>query len=424
MIWSYALPGPRIVYIQRHPAPAPPLNCAQPDDWDIQQSYFSSDNDFELTKFFFSSTSPASLIAALLCTCSESRTITRKRYSTLYPYVDYEDRNGAACSKSFEVVDSRVKPTWFDFETDWLYLDWGHINTNSLGPHNYDAFALGLEHTQSEFVLLEHKATPIAGFRAKDISKILVYNYGSSRYLHTFERDTAEDRLKFVLRTFTSVKEVIIADPIHGRDAHSDELEWLFGDLPRGLENASTDGVEQAQYLLDLAEENWDIVNHSIMAPDFQWKCQESSFSLQHFVNEWNTSRSTRTRQGPTIARKIITRSSTKNTLLAIFGCEETLRQQLPAYKWLSNVPDLPLPNIAMQQPNLLSLHNQIALFELVRANIGTDYEDELLRGEFEIDAHERILYLSDKIDRLNFESRLEPRSWEEVLVSEAEEMI
>ncbi len=416
-IWEHALPGPRIVYIQRCLATIT-LSKTEPEDhFDIEQSYFPSE---ESSMFGFSSPSPSSSITSLLGTCAESRRVARMRYSTLYPYVNYEHGNRAACSDSFQVVDIRVKPTWFDFERDWLYLDWGHTNTNSprLSQNYQPRDFLPKSRTHSPF---QH-SIPFADLRISEIRRLIVYNYGSTYYYLSNGNDL-ERRLRAVLDMFPGVTECVIADQMHGRDAHSQELEWLFGNLEDGLENKKSDDFEQAKYLLDEAERNWNIVNNSIIAPDVQWKNQEMYFNLRNVVKEWNSSITTKARRGPTIARKIITRSTTKNALLFIFGSEQNLRQQLGDYKWIRNVPNMPVPNIGLQQPGLLGLSKQIALMDLVLQGIQTEYEDELLRADFEYEALERIQYLLDKLDSLRFEMKLEPRSWEHLLIREAEEM-
>jgi hypothetical protein len=415
-IWNYALPGPRIVYIKRYLSPL----TVDESESDSFEELYGLIEFLELPKqYHFSSPSPSQPITALLGACAESRAFAREHYSTLYPYVSYEDGNGAASGDSFKVVDARVKPTWFDFERDWLYLDWGHTNTNS---------PPALRYTPQDFLPKPHKC-PMTGCqrcrnvipeaRMSEVRRLIVFNYGSFQYRHNFRAHNAESLLSDVLKAFPSVSECVIADQMHGRDAHAEELEWLFGNVESGLENEETDGIKEAQLLLDEAETNWEVVKRSIMAPDVQWKNQELGFDLHKFVAGWNDiSNRKRVRSGPTVARKIITTSATKRALLTIFGSEQNLKQHLGDFTWQMNACE-----ISLHQPSLLGLSQQIALLELVLRRIQFEYEDELLRADFEGESLLKVEYLLDKLDRLKDGRNLASPSWDDVLLREAEDM-
>jgi hypothetical protein len=91
--WNLALPGPRIVYVQRRLT----------SGLDAVEGYTLASDDGPLEATYFISPSSSYPIASMTQTCKESRFVATKHYTLLFP----------------------ASSTWFSFSADFLHLDFG-----------------------------------------------------------------------------------------------------------------------------------------------------------------------------------------------------------------------------------------------------------------------------------------------------------
>ena len=95
--WTLALPGPRIVHVQRR------ITSGQ----DAAEERKSATDDGDPVPTYFMSPSSSDPIVSMTRTCRESRFVATQQYSLLFP----------------------ASATWFSFARDFLHLDFG------LSPH-------------------------------------------------------------------------------------------------------------------------------------------------------------------------------------------------------------------------------------------------------------------------------------------------
>ena len=154
LIWEQALPGPRIVHLQRHLLRSydttrvwSDKSIEDVDDegwprffdvrWEDSDAEEMSDDDREERRFGpedpprgFRSQSPESTAPALVFVCRESLEVAARFYT-----------------KAFG-DDYAFPETWFDFEIDTLYLDWGWhgVSDTPFGAADFGDDVLKVKH--------------------------------------------------------------------------------------------------------------------------------------------------------------------------------------------------------------------------------------------------------------------------------------
>ena len=116
-IWISTLPGPRLVYIERHLVDKE-LDAKEPHKRPRPVTPYAT---------YFSSPSPQADILSLLITCTESRQVVRRFYKCVFP------------------------GTWLDYDRDYLYLDMAYSQAGVAFGLTYQLndFAPGLVHPSS-----------------------------------------------------------------------------------------------------------------------------------------------------------------------------------------------------------------------------------------------------------------------------------
>jgi hypothetical protein len=346
-IWTSALPGPRIIYVERH------LFNKEKDEKNITPQ--PGDHP-EPT--YFMSPSPNESITSLLWACKESYEVVTKHYSRIFPY----------------------SQTWFCFPKDYLYVDWGsgYWSTGYL-PEDFTCTP-----TREERFDLSTFGRPACSPEIVGQIKNLVMC--SDR--HYFDEAWLVENLFSV---FTGVKVLILADQFHGRHANAEEFVLLEGDLTDEL----GEGGQLDQQLRTYAGR---ALISSVPWGRFGEYRQASYMYEPNFRDEWE--KRMNGREMPKLFKKSIATRALKKSLLEICGSEKdywkfnnSRRRQFEGYP---------------QYSDHLSLPQQIAFLELVLGRMGTEYPDDGPGSGLRGSCWQDLLPLFQRLDALVAESVFE----------------
>lgn len=295
-IWEYALPGPRIVYIER--------------------VYSSSNNADEIlhqegrhrrsppplpTATHFSSLSPDSAVVSLLYACKESFEIVRKHYSQIF--------------KCVGTGTGRKKAVWVDFERDFLYL---HFGQNCFSLPYYPAYFLPRDKEISDHLGAAPEIDPEVTRCVKNLVVSATFDF----QLFMDNDDGLEAWLvKKVLGVFRSVKVLVLADQAHHLHESGEELEWRRGALSDGAAALVT-GDENG-FQSELPDIEGERLEQLLVWRDGTDYGRFSQLDRGGFEEKWATYHGREDRKMPTVVRRNVTTSRIKNRLAAICGSEE-----------------------------------------------------------------------------------------------------
>lgn len=408
-IWEDALPGPRIVYIQCVISPELGLNRTRkqfrPGSASVLRPFYLRSPS--PTTFYFRSPSP---ITSLLSTCAESRHVARKRYQTLYSPSPTEEGNCSKTRQQLQLIYKRMKNTWFDFERDYLYLEWGTMdrygpNTLPYALRNFQPYSPPHNTPSTSFV-------PLAGSRIAEVQKLIIHN---SWFKHTPTLN-ADQLLRDILHVFQGVGTCVLADQLLVQEEQGEWLEWLFGEsvAEEGQDTDDDLELEQMQQLLKEAGKQWGYVKNSVMSQKYH-QAGDVSLNLHTFSAQWNKDPLTKDRRIPNISRQIVTTSAIKAALLLIFGSDKNFKH-LELYTWLRGEDWICLlPGLQDSLGGPLDFSQHIALLELVLSRVPLASEEEVAGQDYNTSG--MVQCLLERIDNLIVE-----REMRHLLESEAEE--
>lgn len=285
--------------------------------------------------------------------------------------------------------------TWFDFERDFFYVDWGR---------QYHGVPYSPRHFTESFsddCWAEMYAHPeIEEDVARKVRNLVVYN----RAQFAFLMRRKEDWLVRLLGVFTGVKVLVMADQSHDVHESGEELVWLRGELGDELREVSESGVIKEEcYRLSLR-------NLLLWRDGTQYgQCQY--VDQRYFERDWYQYAVTESCEIPEIIMRSVTTSKLKNRLLSICGSEDNFRE-LEGLDW----------EFVMGEHGYdgdLDLSQQIAYLELVLERISTEVVSDDEGCAVEGALLQDIPFLVARIDKLLFE-------WEmtELVISEAEQIV
>lgn len=377
-IWMSALPGPRIIYVQRF------LTSGDYPDISWQRG---DDGVTPAEPSYFMSGSPDGLFIPLLLTCKDSHSVVTREYEIIFP----------------------ASSTWFSFSTDFLYIDWGGYCYDpclSYSPGHFTASYV----RHNEIGIWE--SPEISEDVAKKVKNVVLHKerIGGRRP----EPEIVKD-----LEVFSGMKILVLADRLHHMDDTGKELVWLRGKL--GDESRWLSELQAKETVKEKGEANdepetereyreW-LVKLLLWLDNGQYrKC--NSVSSERFKDEWEKRYGlTDGREMPTIFRKSITTREVKNNLLEICGSEDDF-QKLEGL-------DMEFVENKHEYSGPLDISQQIAFLELVL--------DRTL-AEYRLDSHghaaesENVFDISkilSKIDALRREKEIKEQA-----MGEAKEIV
>jgi len=289
-IWTHALPGPRIILVERHLFNIELDKAGE----EVQHEAFDRSNRAEPT--YFSSPSPNGSITTLLGTCEESHSLVKKNYSLIFPR----------------------SSTWISFEMDFLYLNWGtRYFRNHYEPEHFNA-----SFPEDWDDVLEHPEFDSS--LAKKVKNLIVYE----EVIAARFQDTKEEWLvQKVLQIFSSVETLVLADQFHSRDDDDsgEELVWLAGPL---WDQFKTESGQEDNEESRKKEEDRIGLTKLLLWKDWTEYGLCHNFERHKILLEWdkNSANHTRGRKIPKIVRKSIVAAKLKNELIRICRSEENTR--------------------------------------------------------------------------------------------------
>jgi 2EXR family len=310
-IWTDALPGPRIIYVERH------LFNKKKDE-----TILTRGGPPEPT--YFMSPSPNESIKSLLWACKESYEVVTKHYSRIFPF----------------------SQTWFCFPKDYLYVDWGsRFWSTEYFPEDFTR-APAPEERFNPGNLTRPECDPEMVGKIENLVMCSDNPYFGDEWL------VAE-----LLAVFTGVEVLVLADQFHGRHESAEEFVWLEGKLTDDLE------VEKQPYL--------DLDAKSALISSLPWRCF-GEYRLTKYVfesnfrREWGEKMKGTGRKIPKLLKKAVATRALKEALLEICGSEQNYWKlcdhgRQPRAGW-------------PQYSEHLSLSQQIAFLELAQGRLGSEY--------------------------------------------------
>jgi len=275
-IWKQALPGPRIIYIERL------LRGALHPDWAWPQSYNHEDAPFPS---YFTSASPNNSIISLLEACQESSLVVRKHYSLILP-------------------ESSV---WFSFSKDFLYLGRRWHYALSYAPRHFTPSFPG------DFAAGRYGYPEIS----EDIA-------GQIRNLVIFSTEDEEWLARDLLSVFTGVELLVLADSFHDQNESGEDLVWLLGKLGDELQD-----YQQSES----AEPDWLATREMILWRDWSQYRKSIDVNEQKLTKAWNKHRGRQGAEIPKLVKKSVTTAKSKRGILDICGSEDKF-QKLASLDW------------------------------------------------------------------------------------------
>lgn len=230
--WLEALPSPRIVHVQRL------LNSGRDaeEEWYSDTQYPENGEEvvYEPVHSYFCSPAPTTRITTLVQTCHESRLTVKNEYALLFP----------------------KSSTWFSFERDTLYLDFG------LASSHTKPFALRdltLDLPDPPYIA---RCRSLARYVRPELNYKLckkVKNLAITTVIVELE-DDQDDFAEQLLIAFPLVETLIFAHAFHRSCWDSKaELTWLYENDQRGLGHASQKDLDLAKRLPNLLIWAWPL---------------------------------------------------------------------------------------------------------------------------------------------------------------------
>lgn len=373
-IWTHALPGPRIIHVERH------FLDKEKDSNDPRPRPGDPPNPT-----YFMSRSSNTSIKWLLRACKESYEVVTKHYSRIFSH----------------------SPTWFCYAKDYLYIDSGtwesapwYFPNNFILPHEpvinpHHWCQLGIPEYSPEVVRLVRNL-------------ILCSSYS---YPKIHEQWLVEN----LLSVFTGVKVLVFVDQFHGELESEDEFVWLEGNLTDELEE-SMEIDQQLQFYRQRPLTKQRIEPCRALKTSLVWRefleCRMTApVSSYKFRNEWE--KRMYSREVPKLFKKTVTTRAMKKGLLEICGSEESYWKFRGCDQiWVEGYP---------QYSWHLTLSQQVAFLEFALKWMWTNKPDSrwsVPRGEWCIVTRwEDFLPLFARLDDLVTEW-----GFEELIIAEAEE--
>ena len=375
LIWTYSLPGPRIVYIERHL-------------YNTEQDRLPAvDRDFSYGPFptYFTSPSPSGAILSLVQTCHESRAVVEKHYSLIFT------------------------KTWFSFEKDFLYLDWGRKGS-------------GTPYRARDFVVTEPDGSITDKYlRAKITDAELTKKV---KNLAVKQRRVSPQFMDDIPPVFPNLDVLVMVDQLHHRDESDEELVWVFEELgnyfPERDEDESSRLRKNHDGFVFMGLLLWNDTSEYILYP---------RIDCLRFMYAWEKTITSQRYHTPLILNRGIVTSTLKQKLVKIcsgienfreltglnvqfIGMEDPARVGLKTYQRFYNEEWDHFPR-DFSYNGRLDLHQQIAYLDLVLSRIlrGSELDEKGFR-------HHHYHSIVARRDRLAYEA------WQnQLLIMEAEGM-
>jgi hypothetical protein len=377
-IWESALPGPRIIYVQRV--------LTSGDNHESVWGPARRNGTTPGEPSHFMSASPNDSLMPLFLACKESHSVITKEYSVIFP----------------------ASSTWFSFSTDFLYLDWGMIHDDKGMGYSAENFTASYV---DEDELGIFKSPEIDENVAKRVRNLVVHD--NWRWPELLESWLVND----VLRVFSGVEVLVMADRLHHADDVVKKLVWLRGELgdeSRWLSELwSRENGDEERGLHD--EPKAEQGHRRWLGELLLWRDRAQHAFCRDIVpslleKAWNGRRVlTGRRELPAIFRKSVTTAEVKKKLLKICGSEDDF-QKLDGL-------DSDFVEGGKKYGGPLDLSQQIAYLNLALDRLLPKYT---IDGHGNTEPSENKYYISDtvaKIEDLWREATMDQ------LISEAEEM-
>ena len=375
-IWQDALPGPRIVYLQRHIKPGK----AQDVRFEWPKNIIPRDT-------YFASPTPNCQIISLLSTCQASRHAVRKNYALIVP--------GSS--------------VWFSYSNDFLYLDWGNkrdavfysashltMSFSQQLPVCSECYVRNLQHPK----INEHLASRVQNLAINGSPEDVTGGLGDK------ETFIARD----VMSSFPNVKLLVMADQMHDSSEAEEELVWIRGDIGNELSEAA---VKEEH---DMAR-----LRHSILWRDPQQYNFSGKIKQERIERRWSKYRGTTAM--PKIIRRSIITSTLKQSLLAI--CREESLWKLSDLNWpfVTGVAEHHgRPRLDLEPPVYmgdLSISQQIGFLELALRRVSDNLRTNAWDSEDETVCSYDAVELLSKIEKLDVK-----KGFQDIALAEAEQMM
>lgn len=371
-IWKLALPGPRIVQLQRH------LKSGESVQ-DFQKTYGrTGPGPIQPEPTHFVSPSPKGSILSLAHACQESYSIVAKRYSLIAP------------------------STWFCFAIDFLYLDWGcrDLTTVSFQPQN---FASTFPNDLGMFRKPEFDQSFLAQVR-----NIVVHGSGHANRAMLEEQWLVNN----LLRLFTGVQKLVLADKFYDTYENGEELVWLKRKL--GAERGWAARAEKSEGKTPKRKDRISPLSpRKLFLWDDPWRYRTcvKRIDRQRFERLWLQHAATKDRPVPKVSWRCMATANVRKRFLGICGSEDRFSKlEKLTWEWV----------IDGEYVGDLTLSQQIAYLELVLGRLLSQYEI-LLQGDGDV-RREPSRNIAPVISRLD--ALVAEREMMEVITSEAEEMV
>jgi len=355
-IWIEALPGPRVVYVQRLFVSGETAN----EVWERGEL-----DSPEPT--YWTSATPNESIVPMMYACKESHGVVASQYSQLFP------------------------STWFSFTKDFLYLDWGYgYHSTNFSVENFTA-------SWPEDFLIDRFGQPVLCFDLVKKVKNLVVN---KTIKHWVGESLEEWLVQKVLKVFSGVDVLVMADQLHSVSEGDQKLVWLKGEVGQEVDLKLNNDEEDRLSLINLLL--WrDITQYTV--------CADVSQVL--LEKEWK--KHIPEKSMPLFAKKSITTLNLKNSILDICQLEENFTELVTL-----NMPFVDREEGHIYQGNL-DLAQQIAYLKLVLSRISTTLEFDSYGIRMQGWERDDIIFLLDRVDGLVAELEVS-----EIPLREAEDMV
>ena len=247
-------------------------------------------------------------------------------------YANWYAESSAVVKDNYECIlpDGQM---WFDFDHDFLYVDWGR---------RYHGLTYRPEHFMptlaADLVVYKYRH-PVIGEHVAEKVKNLALLVRDSEWSSEHMRV-----LKDAIKVFTGVKVLVLADQLHDRTEFAEELVWLRGELGNEITEASEWEKEQRY---------WDLLRNLELWIDTTQYALCANFTEAMLQEVWGNGHAM-----PHIMKKSITSATTKRKLLDICGDEDGFAK-LEALNWEFATGD-------GQYNGDLTWHQQISYLEVV----------------------------------------------------------
>jgi len=275
-----------------------------------------------------------------------------------------------ACKESHSVILSDYSriflegstPTWFSFNKDFLYLNWGtRIGVCSYFPWDFERFQWT---DDVNHIVHEDGARKVKNLVV--LKPVIIRGYMSWRH-----KTEEEFLMRDVLNVFTGVENLVLADEYHRRDEQGEELAWLEGDLRddvmtfREGEGWDSDGFWKSK--------SRDFLRGLILWRDILEYGHGVEVCLIEMQKQWDKVAAVG-RKMPRITRKAVVTASTKKSLLDICKSEENF--------WKLQGLDWEFVEDGHTYHGQLDYSQQFAFLKLALERTFCDYEEDYVGCE------------------------------------------